>query len=390
MDTRLRYDALDGWRGLAALLIVVFHAYAYPHTLGAPFALGGAAQLTLLNLDAAVGWFFALSGFVIFLPFARAAAGDRPIPARRAFLRRRAGRILPAYYAAILVAWLAQGHYSGNAWRDLAEHLTFTYLISPAHRISLLTVAWSLGNELTFYLLLAVAGPLLCQWCRRASGRRGRLGRLVSVVSAAIALSLTGQIAPILAGVPLTPQSAVWYWGPGALFSAFGVGMLVAVGVAATGGRRVIPRGIASVLPAIALAITVAGVAYRLTLPTALLFFDFAAWAFGAILVAVTLGPADAALTRLAGWAPARWCGAISYGVYLYHWPLLTELSRRGWLFSVAPADWARNAALLAALVIAVAAASWYGLERPLQRVLSRRPAAPRTTRAALPAPAGD
>lgn len=52
----MRFDALDGWRGIAALMVSLFHFNAYHHFVASPF---------IRNAHLYVDFFFVLSGFVI-------------------------------------------------------------------------------------------------------------------------------------------------------------------------------------------------------------------------------------------------------------------------------------------------------------------------------------
>lgn len=120
--------------------MVVYYAYKETRDAAGQMLCAGSWPHPLLSgLEGAVGWFFVLSGFVIFLPFARAAvAGQEPIDGRR-FLVRRAWRILPAYYVAVLVVWTLRFANLPEQSLDLAEHLTFTQILDPRHMF------WTIG-----------------------------------------------------------------------------------------------------------------------------------------------------------------------------------------------------------------------------------------------------
>ena len=86
--------------------------------------------------------------------------------------------------------------------------------------------------------------------------------------------------------------------------------------------------------------------------------------ALAAVLVVASVAlEQDGPVARVLAWRPLVWLGAISYGVYLWHWPIFLALNgeRTGW------SGWPLFA-LRCAATVAVAAASWWLLEQPIRR----------------------
>ena len=101
------------------------------------------------------------SAFLLFLPYARHAAGEIPMPETRAFYLRRIRRILPSYYCILLLVLLGIAIpwrlYASPSYmvKDLATHFTFTfpffydtYVATPLGAAS-----WTLAIEVQAYLL---------------------------------------------------------------------------------------------------------------------------------------------------------------------------------------------------------------------------------------------
>ena len=86
--------------------------------------------------------------------------------------------------------------------------------------------------------------------------------------------------------------------------------------------------------------------------------------ALAAVLVVASVAlEQDGPVARVLAWRPLVWLGAISYGVYLWHWPIFLALNgeRTGW------SGWPLFA-LRCAATVTLAAASWWLLEQPIRR----------------------
>ena len=91
--SKVRYEALDGWRGIAALAIAFYHApIAHPLREGAAWK----------NWELFVDFFFVLSGFVIAHAWLKRLDGTE---AAKSFLSRRFWRVWPLHVTILAGSW---------------------------------------------------------------------------------------------------------------------------------------------------------------------------------------------------------------------------------------------------------------------------------------------
>ncbi len=379
-DARHRFDELDGLRGIAALAIVVFHAYQHAR---APFA-STVADIVLSSLDAGVDLFFVLSGFVIFLPFARASLDGTQAPSIRTFIARRAARILPLYYALFLTVWAIR--YTGYPGQitDLWQHLTFTHVFDAERIFWTIGPAWSIANEVIYYIGVALVAVPLHAACRRASSRRVRLMVVSAVPVLAIAASVAWKADAYASGIPFDHWPT--YFGPVARLDGFAFGMGLAIAVAALSRHPRRDPGPAArwrgVLLTVAGAGTVVAAAYLRTGGGLgeLYFHSLSGLGFLAILASFVLpgGSASPGASWLRSGHMVR-LGALSYGVYLWHEPLLIELTRHELILGPGPEAFLANAVILPLLALGAAACTYSLLERPGMALAARRTPRPAT-----------
>ncbi|MFD3913590.1 acyltransferase family protein [Streptomyces sp. NPDC058603] len=325
---------IQGFRGLAALSTVIFHVWQQYYRYDAdgshppldnPY-LGSLISLEVIDL------FFVMSAYLLTLSYARAAIDGGSLRPAGLFLFRRAIRIVPLYFIAVLVVWSSRNSTLPGNWLDLVEHLTFTHVFDREQIFYTLGPVWSLSLEIAFYLALVALGPLAVRACRPLRRRATRVavcagGCLVLFVLPLIWIA----VARYVFEVPHTNWPV--YFGPQARFGGFAAGMGLAVLMVALGERGQLRTRWAVALPALA----VAG-AYYLSLdskPENVTFTFYhpltsLLWAlmlFGTIHVAQQM--------RWHGLLRARWLtytGLVSYSLFIWHEPVMLQLHDAGLL----------------------------------------------------------
>ena len=358
---RLRYEpALDGLRGFAVLAVIGYHAQV-------GWLRGG-----LVGVDV----FFVLSGYLItaLLIAERSKTGRIGLAA---FYARRARRLLPALFLLLIgiAAFSAFIAYSGDRGAIRADALCSLFYVQNWHLIwsgrsyftdfaapSPARHLWSLAIEEQFYIVWPVVLILLLRVAKR------RRWVLVTVMTALMAGSVVLMAATYSSGSD--PSRA--YYGTDTRAHEFLVGALLAVFLSRP--RRVLER-IRPFLPAAAVlasAVLVA-VVTRVSALSEWLFRGgfYRGGVFGiaivtaVIVLAVTCAPTSV-VHRLLSSSWLRATGRISYGLYLWHWPVLLWLTpHRTGLHGV----W-----LLAprvAVTFAIAIASYVFIEQPARTAVS-------------------
>lgn len=164
---------LTGLRGLAAGWVFLYHMWVYsePRLMLLPLGRWTADLTPLFSTGwAGVDFFFVLSAFLLSLPFARWACGERAFPPAGRYLLKRFRRIYPAYWAQLLILLAiaaATSAYAFPAMKDLVSHLFMLFNLPPAWTSPLNGVWWTLPTEFIFYLILLPLALLLkTRWGR--------------------------------------------------------------------------------------------------------------------------------------------------------------------------------------------------------------------------------
>lgn len=360
-----RFKELEAYRGVAALGIVLFHAYQHSR-IGTTYVYEGTLiHLVLRNLEAGVAWFFALSGFLIFLPFARAAVEQRRPQSARSFLIRRAIRIIPLYYLAVLVVWVLRYTGGPEQWYDLLLHLSFTQIFDRVHIFWTIGPAWSLAVEILFYGLVALLGSWAYGVGARLATPGGRLRWLGAVCLALIGGSLLYKsLAFYLLQIP-EDQWPVYFSLPAKL-DTFAFGMGLAVLVVGAGGRPQFRAPVPALLRLCgALLLLITFGLREISPPVWLYFHTLSGLGATFFLASTVLGPRGTPWERWLAHPVFQFLGIVSYSLYMWHEPVLISLSRGNILIFENPLTFPFTTLVLLAVALAVAYASYRALEYP-------------------------
>ncbi|MBV8333528.1 MAG: acyltransferase [Candidatus Eremiobacteraeota bacterium] len=340
MDRHL--DAIDGLRGIAIALVVAYHSWLVYGS-----SLGLLSQAGFLGVEL----FFALSGFCMFYPFARAKFFGTPAPEWGQYAYRRAIKIVPSYLVALTVFALCYARRDGSDHTAIgyAAHVLFVHPLLPHQFQSISGPLWTIGVEVQFYLIFPLLASLFV--------RRPLLG------AATVAVVATAYRVAVLLVNPdpgFFPSNQVI-----AFLDLFGAGMLAAYAVAWAHSRpaHVDIRPAATAVAVTSVVVAGAGmVAFARSdaMTDSSVFFVWQLhWRLAIAVVLFALVAATTlalpTLRRIVANPVTTFLAVVSYNLYLWHLEILAFGQREGLALPVA---------LFGA--IAVAAAVTYGLERPL------------------------
>lgn len=395
-----RFPLIDSVRALAALSVLFYHAVGiYGGVLGRP----DAARPIVARMDVGVVIFLVVSGFLLYRQFVVDHLSGQPLPPIKAYAWRRILRIVPAFWVVLVIATLVVPYHDVFTAKGVPTYFGFAQIYSSSTLAGADGPAWTLGLEVTFYAMLplwAIAVAAL-----PAGTREGRLRLQVACVLGLWLFSMvykavlfaTGLVS-VIPGGPIPALVTL----PGYLDEfALGMGLAVASawlatsdgradsevaggsgpglsGRAAAVGRRTLELvrrrpGLAwgfalGAFLLVSLGIGLHGDPAQRFTPAQYLARNvlYGAVAVG-VLAPAAFGDRGGGLVR---WVLAHrwllWLGLISYGIYLWHAPLLERLFSWGYgqpsSRLLRYGEWA-VVPLLGA--IALGALSYYLVERP-------------------------
>ncbi len=354
---------LDGLRGLAVLMVVIYHCHD---------KLGGVHLESLAHWGwAGVNLFFVLSGFLI----TGIIVDSRRDPHFfRNFYARRGLRIWPVYLLLLLLNYVIVPWVFGNFWWafELCRNAPWPYYLLFVQNLFLIAIpgtigpTWSLAIEEQFYVVWAPVA------------RYFRAGVLLPLL---IAILIASPFFRMAGGVHITPTNTLNH------LDGLAVGALIALGMRKLGYAHKVWKWITGT----SLAIGLFGTVYMVFRGSA--FTDsYLAIGFGGILLAALRVTGSASRYGAAlKVRPLRFLGTISYGLYMTHilvFTLIGAFDQR--MLRYGAFGGLTVVIVRLALSISVASLMWYGFEKPILRLKSYfvvKPIAPQLARIELPDP---
>lgn len=381
---RFYIPVADGMRALSIAIIALYHFWQQSWAEIA-FSLFGRRYSLLPMLS--TGYLFVdimlmLSGFLLYMPYARAYADRLPHPSVSVFYKKRAARILPGYLLAVFVPLfvfaIPQGKYAdfSDVAGDVLPYLTFTQTFFPKvyQGSRLNAVLWTVGVEAQAYILFPLAAkaftrkPVLMYGCMTLAGFAYRFAIWKAIPDLTLWINQLPSFLDVYANGMLAAYLLVRYVGRESEHGGVWIPILCTIGACAClfGIWRIICWQSAHSWQREGLHFGQALMRFPLT-------------ALGAVWLLLA--------SRSAGWfraifgnAAMRWFSGISYAFYIWHQLLAVKL-RVDWRFppykaaenpqfaSEQPWQWQYMIACMLAATVAAALVT-YAVERPASRRL--------------------
>ncbi len=210
----------NGVRGVGMLLVFFTHLFllADPAPNNNMASYGWAAPI-LGHIDLGLAAFFALSGYLIARPFARAYVIGTRTPRLRSYVRNRVLRVVPAFYLFTVLVLLRFG-LDGTLAAGSENHSSalqvlgqFLFVQGQAGGPAAVPIgpAWSIGAEVGFYVLIPISYQVAMRFAPRLRTPEKRAAFAIAAVGAVMVLSIASRAHDQYLFAWLTSPPAIMY-----------------------------------------------------------------------------------------------------------------------------------------------------------------------------------
>jgi peptidoglycan/LPS O-acetylase OafA/YrhL len=378
-----RFPLTVGMRGIPAIAIIIGHAWFFTGGFGG--FTESLPNRAMVRMDGLVALFFLLSAFLLYRPMIAHRTGGPKAPRVGEYAKRRFIRLFPAYWVALTGFAVFAGIYGvfSPHWWAFYSLTDFLYLplhdVCPADKELLcgLPQSWTLGVDMTFYILLPAYAALTGLLARNQQPRRWVRRELSLLV-------LIGGASLFLGGPPFELRAEDWF-----RFSALGhlywfaLGLGLAI-VSTLDWRTGLPRLVRGLAERPLLCWGLAAAIYLFTVlafyPAPFIIAPFRDdWTYNWLnliqgVAAVLLfipgvfgNPNRGLPNRLLGHPVLMWVGLISYGLLLWNVTIAVLLGEPG-----ADAGYWTVLIVGGLATVPLATLSYYVVERPLMKLKYR------------------
>jgi len=360
---------LDGLRAVAALSVFFVHFQQFSGLKG---TLGFIDfERWMINGNTGVALFFVLSGFLLSMPFWQGIK-EANYPNIKQYFVNRVVRILPIYYLCLFGLLALKGFQGADAnFNNIVSHLFFLHNLKDQQVMSLNPPFWTLAVEFQFYLLLPVLFLLLF----KLGLRKAQWLCLMLIPSIYFAYRYFMQQMTLNEDWPIA-IALIW---------PFGINIGSASGQSLTYSLFAhLPHFLIGLFAASLYTSRISKIAEAIFWASAMLVFiiltteldsflqlDFGRYNFPFVPILLGLIVFTAPKTKWASacleFAPLKWVGVISYGVYIFHYPIQKATLK---VFELLDMSVAGQAALYAMITLVITLAlshlSYKMIERPI------------------------
>ena len=350
------FDNVNILRGFAALSVLIFHlvnANRWPEFPNSGlllwFRYGGYA----------VDLFFVISGFVIALSFFQRAKETVNLSEQRSFRKKflfnRFARIMPLYLitSLIWIIFINPNLIFDHLLKNLSSHLFFIQNLVPGYLIGINPPSWTLAVEVQFYLLMCAFGTRLF---KANTLYVFIFGILIALLARSINFFGINQPSHNVFSVELTNIFC--------FLDEFIIGAVLAKFVISSSFKKLIQI---SVLKKLFITIFLIGIIYS----SQIFYYEYATLGYKTVFYRTILGLNFASiilifcLYEIKGivrkiLSPLYYLGTISYGIYLWHFAIISSLER------LYPIPQTYFMALVIFITIIFSSLSWHFLEKPI------------------------
>jgi peptidoglycan/LPS O-acetylase OafA/YrhL len=383
--TQQRLLGADFLRAAACMMVLLHHLAFRMDGRFIPEAAKPIMQFLVMG-SFGVSVFFVLSGFLLARPFWLALDRGEPMPPLGIYALRRAARILPGFWLALMVSLVLSVTVSGSALdgEQVVRFVAGFFLVSDWHWVTLFPVnnngpLWSIGFEVTSYVLLP-----FCLAALFAFGAKGWPARLTWIGVIGLVLALHWMV---VQWAPIDEVERGWEHGlvggakawmprfnPIGFFAIFALGALAAGVQVKLAGVRHWACDAIGLLAVVAAGWVMAAHIGGLNEGFGLLGVPYGfPWMPLAVGVALVTLPSSVMAGRLLDNRVSRFIAEISFGIYIWHFLVIGLMARLvppsfrtndegGW------ATWLWSSAGAIVISFVVATISFYVLERPMVR----------------------